>query len=210
VPWRSTWRGRGKTGNQAGILLSGCVDHDVHIGKRSRSALLARSRRSITRSALGGSRAADSATSPVVCSCAKIRAPTAPYPPSTRTFTGRAPAQVNPHGIAQAGFIWRARGGRIRRDSRASRSRWRQKSAKCLVLASARSPGFLRIFDIKDPAQPVQVGSFATPNTNPDVATTGTFCVHNQRCAATLSTPPEAGSLRGYGSLRARLRRPRR
>lgn len=54
--------------------------------------------------------------------------------------------------------------------------------APVTVRAEARFNGwgFLRIFDIKDPAHPVQVGSFATPNTNnPDVATTGTFSVHN-------------------------------
>jgi hypothetical protein len=40
--------------------------------------------------------------------------------------------------------------------------------------------GFLRIFDISDPANPVQLSTFATENTfNPDVATEGTWSVHN-------------------------------
>jgi hypothetical protein len=40
--------------------------------------------------------------------------------------------------------------------------------------------GFLRFFDISNPANPVQIGTFATVNTNNEaVATTGTFSVHN-------------------------------
>jgi hypothetical protein len=40
--------------------------------------------------------------------------------------------------------------------------------------------GFVRIFDIKDPANPVQLSTFATPNTNNEaVATEGTWSVHN-------------------------------
>jgi hypothetical protein len=40
--------------------------------------------------------------------------------------------------------------------------------------------GYLRIFDISDPANPVQVSSFATENTNnPDVALDGIWSVHN-------------------------------
>lgn len=40
--------------------------------------------------------------------------------------------------------------------------------------------GYLRIFDIKDPANPIQISTFATPNTNnPEVATLGTWSVHN-------------------------------
>ena len=40
--------------------------------------------------------------------------------------------------------------------------------------------GFLRIFDIGDPANPVEIGSFATDNTfNPDVASDGIWSVHN-------------------------------
>ena len=40
--------------------------------------------------------------------------------------------------------------------------------------------GYLRIFDMSDPANPVQVGSFATANTNnPAVANSGTWSVHN-------------------------------
>lgn len=40
--------------------------------------------------------------------------------------------------------------------------------------------GYLRIYDIKDPANPKQLSTFATPNTNnAAVATTGTWSVHN-------------------------------
>jgi hypothetical protein len=40
--------------------------------------------------------------------------------------------------------------------------------------------GFLRFFDIDDPANPVQVGTFATPNTNNEaVALDGIWSVHN-------------------------------
>ncbi len=40
--------------------------------------------------------------------------------------------------------------------------------------------GFLRIFDMKNPANPVQIGTFATANTNNDaVALLGTWSVHN-------------------------------
>ena len=40
--------------------------------------------------------------------------------------------------------------------------------------------GFLRFFDISDPTDPVQIATFATENTfNPDVATIGTWSVHN-------------------------------
>lgn len=40
--------------------------------------------------------------------------------------------------------------------------------------------GYLRIFDINDPANPVQLSTFATANTNNEaVATTGTWSVHN-------------------------------
>jgi hypothetical protein len=40
--------------------------------------------------------------------------------------------------------------------------------------------GYLRFFDISDPANPVQLSTFATPNTNnEDVALDGTWSVHN-------------------------------
>lgn len=40
--------------------------------------------------------------------------------------------------------------------------------------------GFLRIFDVGNPSDPVQVGTYATPNTDSDpVATLGTWSVHN-------------------------------
>ncbi len=40
--------------------------------------------------------------------------------------------------------------------------------------------GYLRFFDISDPANPVQVSTFATPNTNNEaVALSGTWSVHN-------------------------------
>jgi hypothetical protein len=40
--------------------------------------------------------------------------------------------------------------------------------------------GYLRFFDISDPANPVQLSTFATPNTNNDaVALDGTWSVHN-------------------------------
>ena len=40
--------------------------------------------------------------------------------------------------------------------------------------------GYLRFFDISDPANPVQLSTFATPNTNnEDVALEGTWSVHN-------------------------------
>jgi len=40
--------------------------------------------------------------------------------------------------------------------------------------------GYLRFFDISDPANPVQLSTFATANTNnPAVATSGTWSVHN-------------------------------
>jgi hypothetical protein len=40
--------------------------------------------------------------------------------------------------------------------------------------------GYLRFFDIKDPANPVQIATFATANTNNEaVATEGTWSVHN-------------------------------
>ncbi len=40
--------------------------------------------------------------------------------------------------------------------------------------------GYLRFFDIKDPANPVQISTFATANTNnPSVANSGTWSVHN-------------------------------
>jgi hypothetical protein len=40
--------------------------------------------------------------------------------------------------------------------------------------------GYLRFFDISDPADPVQLSTFATPNTNnEDVALDGTWSVHN-------------------------------
>ena len=40
--------------------------------------------------------------------------------------------------------------------------------------------GFLRFYDISDPANPVQIATFATENTfNPDVATEGVWSVHN-------------------------------
>jgi hypothetical protein len=40
--------------------------------------------------------------------------------------------------------------------------------------------GFLRIFDIRDPSNPVEIGTFATDNTlDPDVATAGVWSVHN-------------------------------
>jgi hypothetical protein len=52
------------------------------------------------------------------------------------------------------------------------------------VTASAKADfvgwGFLRIFDISDPANPVELSNFATPNTfNEAVATEGTWSVHN-------------------------------
>jgi hypothetical protein len=52
------------------------------------------------------------------------------------------------------------------------------------VTASARAVfngwGYLRFFDISDPANPVQLSTFATPNTNnEDVALEGTWSVHN-------------------------------
>jgi PA domain/LVIVD repeat len=52
------------------------------------------------------------------------------------------------------------------------------------VTAAARAVfngwGYLRFFDISDPANPVQVGMFATPNTfNEEVALDGTWSVHN-------------------------------
>jgi hypothetical protein len=52
------------------------------------------------------------------------------------------------------------------------------------VTASAKAIfngwGYLRIYDIKNPAQPVQLSTFATENTNNEaVATTGTWSVHN-------------------------------
>jgi hypothetical protein len=40
--------------------------------------------------------------------------------------------------------------------------------------------GYLRFFDISDPANPVQLSTFATPNTNnEDVALDGIWSVHN-------------------------------
>ena len=40
--------------------------------------------------------------------------------------------------------------------------------------------GYLRFFDISDPSDPVQLSTFATPNTNnEDVALDGTWSVHN-------------------------------
>jgi hypothetical protein len=40
--------------------------------------------------------------------------------------------------------------------------------------------GYLRIFDIKDPANPIQIGTYATANTNnAAVANLGTWSVHN-------------------------------
>lgn len=40
--------------------------------------------------------------------------------------------------------------------------------------------GYLRFFDVSDPADPVPLSTFATPNTNnEDVATSGTWSVHN-------------------------------
>src|SRR5262249_23653875 len=40
--------------------------------------------------------------------------------------------------------------------------------------------GYLRFFDISNPASPIQVGTFATANTNNEsVATQGTWSVHN-------------------------------
>ena len=40
--------------------------------------------------------------------------------------------------------------------------------------------GYLRFFDISDPANPVQLSTFATPNTNNEaVALDGTWSVHN-------------------------------
>lgn len=52
------------------------------------------------------------------------------------------------------------------------------------VTASAKAVfngwGYLRIYDIKNPANPVQLSTFATPNTNNEaVATQGTWSVHN-------------------------------
>jgi hypothetical protein len=52
------------------------------------------------------------------------------------------------------------------------------------VTASAKAIfngwGYLRIYDIKNPARPVQLSTFATANTNNEaVATTGTWSVHN-------------------------------
>ena len=40
--------------------------------------------------------------------------------------------------------------------------------------------GYLRLYDISDPANPVALSTFATPNTNNEaVATTGQWSVHN-------------------------------
>lgn len=42
-----------------------------------------------------------------------------------------------------------------------------------------KSWGFLRFFDVRDPANPVQVATFATPNTTSLTAPPGRFSVHN-------------------------------
>jgi hypothetical protein len=58
-------------------------------------------------------------------------------------------------------------------------------TASARVAATFNGWGYLRIFDFRDPARPVQLGTFATPNTrNEAVADRGRWSVHNPEVRA--------------------------